>query len=99
MSHIPSVSWQDLPGNKYVKSIDPAMLSDVGYVKAQVLKANQYSEVRYRNVIYDRDYLIGWVVKNLIKPLAHLSKERIDEVVEEAWALYCKQSIDPNANN
>ena len=49
------------------------------------------------NVIYDRDYLINFVVIKICKPLFGLSKEKVLELVSETWDKY--YGIDSNYSN
>lgn len=95
MLNIPTVSWRTLPGYQFVKNPDSAMLSESGYIHPRKVRANQHEKPRYENIEYDREYLLEWLVKRFISPLSHVGKEKIDEVVNEAWARYCKQLIEP----
>ena len=99
MMKFASVSWQEASGNRLARNIDAAMLSDRGLIKSQKVQTNQYQKPRLCNVKYDREYLMEWLLKRVIVPLSVLGVEKIHEIIDEAWALYCKQSIDPKAGN
>lgn len=80
-----TISWKDLPGNKYSKSLDAAMASKQGYtVIHKVKKAYDFDEA-FCNVVYDRDYLVHFLIKKVLFSLASLGKETIDGLINEAW--------------
>ena len=85
MSQIETISWRDLPGNKYTKSLDAAMVSEQGYVIFGKVRHCHEPKAKMCNVIYDREYVIEFLNKRVLLALAVLKKEMIDELVDEAW--------------
>lgn len=82
-------SWQQLQGNKYLKALHPAMLSDYGYrttIKTRLVGGSKFNS-QYLTVLYDRDYVVAWLASRLIKPLQNQGLECILEMVREAWKL------------
>lgn len=82
------VSWREIQGNKYSKSIHPAMLSDGGFRKTQKasLIGNPKGNTEFITVIYDKSYVIKWIEKKLIKPLENNSYKVIGKLVFQAYS-------------
>lgn len=94
MEEVKIISWKSLTGNKFSKTIDTAMMSKAGYVAQQSIRQTGTPAKAVFNVIYDQEYLLRFVVRKFIKPLSALGKERIVKIIDEAWALYDKESRD-----
>ena len=75
--NIETISWRDLTGNKYSKGLEPAMLSDAGYVGERRIRKIGDVQKTIFNVVYDKEYLINHLVKSICSPLFVLGKERI----------------------
>ncbi len=97
MKEIETISWKEMTGNKYTLNLHPAMVSEHGYVRQKPIRRIGDTLPTMFNVIYDRDYLINFVVTKLCKPLFGLSKERVLELVSEAWDKY--YGIDSNSSD
>jgi hypothetical protein len=85
---VETISWRVLTGNKYTKNLDPAMLSDNGYVKFMRIRRTGDFDSQPFNVVYDREYFLEWLGVRLCKPLFVVGKERIVELMGEAWDNY-----------
>ncbi len=95
MPEIKTITWRELTGNKFLKVIHPAMLSEGNYICTQRIRKTGEAEPDIFKTIYDREYAVHWLVRKLCKPLSFIGKERLIELIEEAWALYAKQSLSP----
>ena len=86
-SEFDQISWRDLQGNKYTKSLDAGMLTEIG--SPHIIKANVKGEGRGKGqpqvVIYDRDYVLNWLIVRLIKPLSNHGLEGVTKLIEKAW--------------
>lgn len=80
-----TISWKDLPGNKYSKSLDAAMASKQGYTVIHKVKKCHSPTEAFCNVVYDRDYVVQFLIKKVLFSLASLGKEAIDGLINEAW--------------
>lgn len=80
-----TINWKDLPGNKYSKALDAAMVSERGYITLQKVRRCHEPNGAMCNVIYDRDYVIQFLIKRVLYSLAVLGKETVDELINDAW--------------
>ena len=85
MPEIEQISWRELTGNKFVISLNPAMLSDAGYIRQQKIRKIGDVVPTIFNVEYDRDYAVERIGGRLCKNLFVLGKQGILELVAEAW--------------
>ena len=85
MSRYETISWRDLPGNKWSKSLDPAMLTERGCITLGKVRHSSEPQGTMCNVIYDRDYLIQFLIRRFLMSISPLGKEVVDELVNEAW--------------
>ena len=79
------VHWKELTGNKYNRNLHPAMLNEDGYITQTRIKRVGDRDRRMFNVKYDRDYVVIYIYKTLLKPLELLGKERVLQIISEAW--------------
>lgn len=85
MNQFETIRWIDLPGNKYTKSLDAAMLSEGGYTIFGKVRHCSEPKGTMCNVVYDREYVIQFLIKRVLFALAVLPKETIDGLIDEAW--------------
>ena len=85
MSRYETISWRDLPGNKYTKALDPAMLTERGCITLGKVRHCHDPVGKMCNVVYDRDYLIQFLIRRFLISISPLGKEVVDELVNEAW--------------
>ena len=96
MPEIENISWRELTGNKFSKNLEPAMISEHGHIKQQRIRRTGDAQQSIFYVTYDYEYLIGYLAKVICKNLFTLGKERILQLVEEAWdTYYGKQPVNP----
>lgn len=69
MSQLRRLYWTELPGNKYLKKVEPAMLVDGGIVCRQEIKPIGAYEKEWVEVEYDRVYVETKVKIELLNPL------------------------------
>lgn len=85
---IEAISWRQLTGNKFVKGIEPAMLSKAGFVKRTAVRRIGDRERTFFDVVYDREYLVQAIGRYICKDMYSVGKEEMIKLVGEAWDLY-----------
>lgn len=85
MPKVEKITWRELTGNKFIVSLCPEMLSDAGYVKPQLIRKVGYAGKTMFNVVYDSEYVVTWISKRICKRLLGLSKQKVLEIVSNAW--------------
>ena len=88
MREVEAISWRCLFGNKFVKTLEPAMTTERGYVKQQRIKKIGDTAKTIYNVVYDRDYLSEYIFIKVCKPLFVLGKQEMLNLVEQSWDAY-----------
>lgn len=86
MLDIPVVSWRDIQGNKYAKSLDPAMLLENGYpvtMKAKTIGKGKSSDLY--TIVYDKDYVINYLIVKVVKPLSNYGLQEVTNLLLKAW--------------
>lgn len=81
------IHWKDLQGNKWSKSLHPAMLNPDGFRMTQKVRTTGESSYggKYSVVVYDRKYVIGWLASKVIKPLSNEGIKGIVALIKEAF--------------
>ena len=99
MRAIPTVSWRDIQGNKYSKSLNPAMLKQGLPItmKARVI-GNRRVDSDLVTVVFDRDYVINWLIVKLIKPLSNYGIKEVINLLYLAWE-QSNLSLEPLTNS
>ena len=93
MPEIDTISWRDLTGNKFLQGLNPAILSEDGYIATKSIRRTGDAEKTLFKVVYDREYLITSIGKRICKTLFILGKEKTLELVSEAWdSIYSNKS-------
>ena len=92
MPEIPTISWSDLPGNKFIKALNPAMFSEQGYMSTQKVR-KAYCPSKIFRVVYDQDYLLEWIISKVVKPLSPQGKTKLFQLIDEAWNKF--HNIEP----
>lgn len=80
MPEIETISWRELTGNKYNKTLHPAMLSDRGYTKQTGIRKIGDIEKTVFNVVYDGEYVIEYLEKMVLLKLRTVDLEELIEV-------------------
>lgn len=94
MREIETITWRELTGNKFSRGIDPAMLTEDGYIKqCAITKIGDRKKTLF-NIVYDREYFICTIGKIICRPLFILGKEKTLELVAEAWDTYYPYSAN-----
>lgn len=81
------IHWMDLPGNKYLKKLEPAMLEN-RCIAVQTIKeigVNRNRPPVPIEVFYDRDYVLSRLSVDVIAPLQFDSLECLIALVTDAW--------------
>ena len=85
MPEIETIDWKELTGNKFNKTLHPAMLSEKGFVRQMSLRRIGDKDKTIFDVAYNRHYVIEYLGKIVCKNLQVLGIEQILDLVEEAW--------------
>jgi hypothetical protein len=94
MNEIETITWRELTGNKFVRGIDPAMLTEDGYIKRSAIRRIGERKRTVFDIVYDREYLVRSIGKTICRPLFILGKEKTLNLVSEAWDAYYQTSLD-----
>ena len=94
MNESEAVSWRELTGNKFSRNIDPAMLTERGYIKQIAIRRIGERKRTLLDVVYDRDYLIQAIGRYICKQMFVIGKEKTLELVSEAWDAYYPNSTE-----
>lgn len=84
-----TIHWSDIQGNKWSKTLHPAMLNNGGFRMTQKVRLVGESSFggTYSVVVYDREYVLGWLVSKVIKPLSNEGVKGIISLIKEAYKL------------
>lgn len=87
MFKMDSVLWSVIQGNRFNRKLEPEMLSgEVSYTSnPRIYGSNKYRSSELREIIYNREYVIQFIVKLVIKPLGIKTKKELDQLMIEAW--------------
>ena len=87
MSEPQKILWSDCYNRSFSRRIEVSMLvSDVEYLEKQSHKNSQSPKLtrHLMTVIYNRDYVVNWIAKKLLKPLAGVPYNDIQKLISEA---------------
>lgn len=81
------IHWMDLPGNKYLKKLEPDMLKNRCVVQQTIRQVGIKRKVAPETieVFYDRDYVLARLEVDVISALDIDSLERLIALVTDAW--------------
>ncbi len=88
MPEIETITWREMTGNKFIKALHPAMVSEAGYECNKSIRRIGDPVPTMFKVIYDRQYVINYIGKGICKTLFVLGKEGVLDLVDEAWDNY-----------
>lgn len=88
MNEVENITWRELSGNKFSRMLSPAMLTEEGYIKQAAIRKTGSRNRAFFNIKYNRDYLIEAIGNYICKPLFVIGKEKVLELVGEAWDNY-----------
>ena len=96
-----SIHWTELPGNKYLKKPEPAMLLPKGRYEKQEIRPvgrKRHEERQWLEVCYDRDYVFARVWLDVVEALNLPSLERVLELILDVWAYRFRDSTEVQAS-
>jgi hypothetical protein len=93
-TEIETISWRQLTGNKFVKGIEPAMLSENGFVKRTAIRRIGDQERTFFDVVYDREYLLEAISRYICKEMLPVGKKATLKLIAEAWDRYYPELPD-----
>jgi hypothetical protein len=96
MPEIKTITWRQLTGNRFNKSLDSAMLSDSGSISTARIRRVGGEAPDIYTVVYDKEYATEFICRKFIRPLSFLGKDKVIQIVNEAWNLYEKQTLEPH---
>lgn len=81
------IHWMDLPGNKYLKKLDPLMLKNRCTIEQTIkqVRTRRNEAPKTVEVFYDRDYVMTKISIDVIAPLQIDSLECLIALVTDAW--------------
>ncbi len=81
------IHWTDLPGNKYLKKLEPSMLQNRCVVQQTIRQVgvSRNQAARKTEVFYDRDYVLARLEVDVINALDIDSLDRLIALVTDAW--------------
>lgn len=94
MREIETITWRELTGNKFSRGIDPAMLTEDGYVKQCAIRRIGERKRTLFNIVYDREYLVRTIGRIICRPMFILGKEQTLKLISEAWDDYYQNYND-----
>lgn len=90
MIEIPRFHWKEFPFHRIHKHICIQMLDYGGYVARKRLTDFKSTKTEC-SVVYDRDYVVLWLSKNVIRSLTGLSLAEVIDLITEAYKLNAEQ--------
>lgn len=85
-SVVPRVSWKEVYGNPFSKGLNNAMLSDAGFIYATHARLLSNPNIKtFCQIHYDRNYVLAYLERKIIKSLAPLNKSLFLKLMESAW--------------
>jgi hypothetical protein len=88
MTTTKSISWKDLTGNKFSVALHPAMDSEDGYHRQQLIRRVGEASKTAFVIRYDRAYLLRYLATKICRPLFSCGKERAVQLIAKAWDLH-----------
>ncbi len=88
--------WTELPGNKYLKKLEPAMLKNRCFVEQTIRQVGmKRSEAPEKvKVHYDQDYVATKLSIDLIEPLKISELDQLIELVTNVWNVNNNTNLD-----
>jgi hypothetical protein len=88
-------NWTDMLRTNLSHNPHPSMLKDMGYQVhgSYLIKGEVNSDIPpSRKFVFNRDYVLTYIISKIIKPLAITNYESLQEIVKEAWDKYVETS-------
>lgn len=82
------IHWLDLPGNKYLKKLEPGMLLPDGCVNRQEIRpvgAKRFESREWVEVLYDKRYVVSRILIDILQPLNIKSLQRLLSLMIDVW--------------
>lgn len=86
------ITWRQLTGNKFNRSLHPAMLSEGGSTELMLIQPRNLPKGEYK-VLYDKSYVIGFIASKFVKPLQLEGYKGLCEIVAKSWEEVTGRSI------
>lgn len=85
-----SINWSKLQQQPFQVSIDPEMLSEGGFRRYQAVRLIGQSKFTSEMgvVIYDRNYVVHWIAKRLLKHLKPRNYNELQSLISEAYKIW-----------
>jgi hypothetical protein len=89
------ITWRQLTGNKFNRSLHPAMLSENGSIELMLIQPRNLPKGEYR-VLYNKSYVIGFIASKFVKPLQLEGYDGLCEIVAKSWEEVTGRNITSN---
>lgn len=85
-----TVNWRHVQYCKYNAVPHFAMLRGQmsKLTKARLIGQRREEGTQWYNIVYDREYLIQYIIIRLLMPLGVTDKNQVDKLIDEAWQGY-----------
>ncbi len=77
------IYWYELPGNRYLKKLEPAMLSSDGCVIEQEFRVTGKKQRERFRVKYDREYVINKLSIEVLQPLGIKTPDQLGALMTD----------------
>lgn len=102
-THEIAINWTELPGNKWLKSLEPAMLTTDGLQMRQVIKpigrpnldgSHASKTKKWYVVSYDKSYAIHYLIHQIMEPLNIPTLDYLLDLMLKVWETWHSNSSE-----
>lgn len=89
-----TIYWQDLPGNKYLKKLEPGMINWSDCTRRQIIRPigkKRFEDRETVYVTYDRHYVVSKIIVEILQPLQIKSLDELLKLMVAVWREYEQQ--------
>lgn len=88
------VIWEKMQGNRFTRNLRPEMLEGEFRHPSnpRVIGESVYRSTARRAVIYNRDYVVAFIIKKVVIPLGIATKKDFDKLMIEVWAKFKEET-------
>ena len=104
MIEIERINWDEVNGNVWLRKLHPLMLTQKGLeVLTSTIKKgsarNGKTDPQPYLITYGRDYVVKWIVRCLLVPLAIRDYNEFQRLISECWKEYKGESYKGRNSN
>ena len=82
------IHWFELPGNEYLKKLEPSMLTNEGCISKQEIKPVGKKTKQWISVLYDSNFVAAKLFIEVLRPLNIQSQEQLIQLMGVLWKIY-----------